>query len=151
MKSEPTVYSITDLKKDKKTLWDGVRNYQARNIMRDEMAVGDLVLFYHSSADPMGVAGVGRICSDFYADPTQFDAKSNYFDAKSKHEAPIWQLRDVAFVESFADVLTLSAMKADKKLEGMMVTRRGMRLSVQPVGKVHFRRALKLAKAKTKI
>jgi predicted RNA-binding protein with PUA-like domain len=150
MKSEPSVYSIADLKKEKKAMWDGVRNHQARNLMRDDMADGDLVLFYHSSTDPSGVAGIGRICGDVYPDPTQFDPKSHYFDPKSKPTDPTWLLRDVAWVETLDDVVTLQTMKQDPKLDGMMVIKRGMRLSVQPVDKKHFQRVLQLAKAKTK-
>jgi predicted RNA-binding protein with PUA-like domain len=151
VKSEPEVYSIDALAKDGRTLWDGVRNYQARNYMKDEMAVGDLVLFYHSNADPTGVAGVARVCSETYPDPTQFDRKSEYYDAGAKKDDPRWWLVDVEFVERFAEIVTLEALKADAKaLDGMMVIKRGVRFSVQPVDKAHFARVLKLAGAKTK-
>ncbi len=134
MKSEPSVYSISDLERDRKTMWDGVHNYQARNLMRDDMAPGDLALFYHSNDEPIGVAGVMRICGDAYPDPG---------DAT-------WIWRDVEHVETFADIVPLSRLKADAKLDGMMVIKRGMRLSVQPVDKRHFARVLRLAGARTK-
>jgi len=150
MKSEPDVYSIDDLKRDGKTPWDGVRNYQARNFMRDEMSVGDLVLFYHSNADPPGVAGVAKVASEPYPDPTQFDRRSNYHDAKSKKDDPRWMLVDVGFVEKLPEQVPLTALKEQKSLEGMYVIRRGMRLSVQPVEKKHFQRVLRMGGGKTK-
>lgn len=150
MKSEPESYSIDDLKRDGSEPWDGVRNYQARNFMRD-MAVGDLALFYHSNAKPPGVAGVCRIKKEAYPDPTQFDAKSKYYDPKSKKEEPRWSLVDVAFVEKFDDEIPLQTLKDTPALEGMRVTQKGARLSVQPVDKKHFKQVLKMAKAKTKV
>ncbi|MEZ4249666.1 MAG: EVE domain-containing protein [Polyangiales bacterium] len=149
MKSEPDVFSIENLEKKKSEGWDGVRNYQARNYMR-EMREGDLVLFYHSNAKPSGVAGVATIVGEAKPDPTQFDPKSDYFDEKSKREEPRWDLVEVGFVERFEDVIPLETLKADAKLEGMLVTRKGSRLSVTPVEKAHFERVLKLAGAKTK-
>lgn len=152
VKSEPGTYSIDDLERDGRAEWDGVRNYQARNTMRDEMAIGDLVLFYHSNAKPPGVAGVARVCSDAYDDPTQFDRKSPYFDPKSTKDAPRWQLVDVEHVETFDEVLGLDVLKAHAdELDGLMVIKRGIRFSVQPVQKPHFRRILKMAGAKTKV
>ncbi|MEC7518487.1 MAG: EVE domain-containing protein [Myxococcota bacterium] len=152
MKSEPDVYSIEDLERDGQAEWDGVRNYQARNYMRDEMAVGDLVLFYHSNAKPPGVAGVAEVATEAYADPTQFDPKSKYHDPKSTKEAPRWQLVDLAFVEKFDEVLGLDVLKEHAEaLDGMMVIKRGIRFSVQPVDKAHFKTVLKLAGAKTKV
>ncbi|MGB5192228.1 MAG: EVE domain-containing protein [Polyangiales bacterium] len=150
MKSEPDVYSIDDLARDGTESWEGVRNYQARNFMR-EMAEGDLVLFYHSNAKPPGVAGVCRIRCEAYPDDTQFDEKSQYYDAKSKKEDPRWSMVDVEFVEKFDEEISLQAMKDDRALEGMRVTQKGSRLSVQPVDKKHFKRVLKMAKAKTKV
>lgn len=150
MKSEPDVYSIDDLARDGTESWEGVRNYQARNFMR-EMAEGDLVLFYHSNAKPPGVAGVCRIRREAYPDDTQFDKKSQYYDAKSKKEDPRWSMVDVEFVEKFDEEISLQAMKDDRALEGMRVTQKGSRLSVQPVDKKHFKRVLKMAKAKTKV
>ena len=150
MKSEPETYSIDDLERDGSEPWDGVRNYQARNFMR-EMAEGDLVIFYHSNAKPPGIAGIGRICREAYPDPTQFDAKSKYFDRKSKKEDPRWSLVDVEFVEKFAQEIPLQTLKDDPALEGMLVTQKGSRLSVQPVEKKHFKRVLKIAGARTRI
>lgn len=150
MKSEPDVYSIDDLKRDRSESWDGVRNYQARNYMR-EMAVGDLAIFYHSSAKPPGAAGLCRVSREAYPDHTQFDEKSEYYDPKSNKESPTWWMVDVEFVEKFPELLSLQAMKDEPKLEGMKVTQKGSRLSVQPVEKPHFKRVLQLAEAKTKL
>ena len=149
MKSEPDVFSIAALEKKKSEGWDGVRNYQARNFMR-EMREGDLVLFYHSNAKPSGVAGVATIVGEARPDPTQFDPKSDYYDAGATREEPRWDLVEVGFVEKFEDVIPLETLKADAKLEGMLVTRKGSRLSVTPVEKAHFERVLKLAGSKTR-
>jgi predicted RNA-binding protein with PUA-like domain len=150
MKTEPDVYSIDDLAKAGISPWEGVRSYQARNHMRD-MRVDDLALFYHSSTEPPGVVGISRICREAYPDDTQFNAKSEYFDAKSKKEAPRWDRVDVEMVEKFPGIVTLETLKNDPACEGMLVIKRGMRLSVQPVEKVHFQHVLALAKAKTKV
>ena len=151
IKSEPEVYSIDDLASDGRTEWDGVRNYQARNYMRDEMKVGDLVLFYHSNANPPGVAGIARVCSEPHPDATQFDPKSDYYDPKATKDEPRWSLVDVEFVERFEEPVSLETLKADAKaLDGMMVIKRGVRFSVQPVEPKHFARVLALAGAKTK-
>ena len=150
MKSEPDVYSIDHLKRDGTESWDGVRNYQARNFMRD-MAIGDLAIFYHSSTKPPGAAGVCKISREAYPDDSQFDKKSRYYDAKSKKEDPRWSMVDVSFVEKFKELVSLQALKEDPELEGMRVTQKGSRLSVQPVDKTHFQRVLELAGAKTKI
>jgi predicted RNA-binding protein with PUA-like domain len=148
MKSEPDVFSIDDLASAGKTAWEGVRNYQARNHMRDEMRVGDAVLFYHSSADPPAVAGLARVASAAYPDPTQFDANSDYYDPKATREAPRWMLVDVEFVEKFAAPVPLAALQADAALRGMLVIQRGMRRSVQPVEPAHFMHVARLAGAK---
>lgn len=148
MKSEPDVFSIDDLKRLKTTPWEGVRSYQARNSMRDLMQVGDLALFYHSSAEPPGVAGLARVCSAPHADPTQFDPKSPYFDPKATEEAPRWVLVDVAFVEKFPELVTLATLKAEPALKDMLVVQRGQRLSIQPVTPLHFARVLALANSK---
>ncbi len=150
MKSEPGTYSIDDLERDRTEPWDGIRNYQARNYMR-EMAEGDLAIFYHSSANPPGAVGVCRICREAYPDPTQFDKKSQYYDPKSKKEDPRWSLVDVELVEKFSELIPLQTLKDDPVLEGMPVTQKGSRLSVQPVEKTHFKRVLKVAGAKTKV
>lgn len=147
MKSEPEVFSIEDLRRDGRTHWEGVRNYQARNHLRS-MQVGDLVLYYHSNADPPGVAGVARVCREAYTDEAQFDPKSDYYDAQSKREDPRWSMVDVEFVEVLPAFVSLEALKADEKLEGMLVRQRGMRLSVQPVEPAHFKRVLRLGRSK---
>lgn len=151
MKSEPDVFSIDDLARAKQTGWDSVRNYQARNSMRDDMAVGDLVLFYHSNAEPSGVAGVAKVVGPAIADPTQFDPKSEYHDARSTKADPTWLMVTVGFVERFDDVVSLAALKAEKSLAGMPLLQKGQRLSVMEVSKAHFARVLKLAKAKTTV
>ena len=150
IKSEPDVYSIADLERDGRTGWEGVRNYQARNTMRDDMKTGDLVLFYHSNADPPGVAGIARVDGDPAPDPTQFDKKSEYFDAGSKKDDPRWIMAHVAFVERFASVLPLETLKTDAPLTGMPLLQKGQRLSVQPVSAEHFARVLSLARARTR-
>jgi predicted RNA-binding protein with PUA-like domain len=147
IKSEPDVYSIRALERDGQTPWEGVRNYQARNHLR-AMKLGDLALFYHSNAKPPGVAGVARICREAYADASQFKANSDYYDAASPRDNPRWSMVDVQFVERFAEVISLDTLKADADLEGMLVRRQGMRLSVQPVEPAHFTRVLRLAKSK---
>jgi len=116
-----------------------------------EMTQGDLVIFYHSSTSPPGAVGVARIAREAYPDPTQFDAKSPYFDPKSKKEDPRWSLVDVEFVEKFAQLIPLQTLKDDPALKGMLVTQKGSRLSVQPVEKKHFQRVLKMAGATTKL
>jgi predicted RNA-binding protein with PUA-like domain len=148
MKSEPDAYSIDHLARAGRGPWDGVRNYQARNHMRD-MRVGDLVLFYHSSTEPPGVAGIARVCREAYPDHTQFDPKHDHYDPKSKRDAPRWLMVDVEMVEKLPALVTLATLKADPALEGMLATQRGMRLSVQPVEKAHFLRVLKLGHAVT--
>jgi len=150
MKSEPEVFSIADLEQAGTTGWEGVRNYQARNFMRDAMKAGDLVLFYHSNAEPSGVAGVAKIAGEPVPDPSQFDKKSEYYDATSPKDEPRWVMSQVAFMERFAKVVPLEVLKADKSLEGMPLLAKGQRLSVQPVTPAHFARVLKLANAKTR-
>jgi predicted RNA-binding protein with PUA-like domain len=131
VKSEPDVYSIDDLARDRTTFWDGVRNYQARNLMRD-MEVGDLVLFYHSNANPPGVAGVARVSGAARPDPTALDRGSPYHDPKSTQDEPRWWGVDVEFVERFPRLVPLGDLKAARELSEMVVTKRS-RLSVQPV------------------
>lgn len=151
VKSEPEVFSIDDLKKTKVTGWEGVRNYQARNSMRDGMKEGELVLFYHSNAEPSGLAGIAKVHgAAAIPDPTQFDKKSEYFDATSKKDDPRWVMRQFSFVERFDELIPLEALKSDPKLTGMALLQKGQRLSVQPVSADHFKRVLQLAKAKTK-
>lgn len=148
MKSEPDVYAITDLARDKTTGWEGVRNYQARNYLRDLAQVGDLVLFYHSNAEPSGVAGVARITRAAYPDPTQFDPASDYHDPGSTPSAPRWLTVDVSFVEAWTTPVPLAELKADAALDGMEVTRRGSRLSVHPVDPTHFDHVVALGRAR---
>lgn len=138
MKSEPDVFSIDDLKKNKTTLWEGVRNYQARNYMMNDMQVGDSVLFYHSSSDPSGVAGLATISKAAIPDPTQFDKKSEYYDPKATKEKPIWFCTEVKFVSKFPNFIPLEQIKKDKKLSGMVVIQKGSRLSIQPVEQKDF-------------
>ena len=151
MKSESHVYSIDDLERDGTTPWDGVRNYQARNFMRDEMKLNDLVLYYHSNSDPTGIAGLAKVSQEAYPDATQFDRNSKYFDKKATLERPRWQLVDLAFVEKFERVITLAELKEQSALADMLVVQKGQRLSVQPVAKEHMKFILKFAKAKTRV
>jgi len=132
MKSEPDVFGIDDLARVKTEHWDGVRNYQARNFMR-EMKVGDRVLFYHSNAKPPGVAGLAEVCKEAYPDFTAWNPHSKYHDPKSPEDAPRWFMVDVKYVESFPDVVALDTLKVTPGLEEMLVLRRGQRLSIQPV------------------
>ena len=149
MKSEPDVFSIDDLARDGRTSWEGVRNDQARNFMRDEMKVGDLVLYYHSNAEPSGIAGIARVAREAYPDPTQFDPKSDYYDAGSKKTDPRWLMVDVEFVEKLPEVIPLERLKSETALDGMLVIKKGQRLSVQPVEKEHFAHVLRMGGAKT--
>ena len=144
IKSEPAAFSLQDLKKVKQEPWDGVRNYQARNFMRDEMKQGDLALFYHSNCKVPGAVGVARVVSEPYPDPTQWDPKAKYYDPKSSEEKPRWIVVDFAFVAEFANLVSLAAMKDDARLEGMLTLRKGNRLSITPVEAKHFRRICKL-------
>lgn len=143
MKSEPYVYSIDDLEKDGSTCWEGVRNYKARNNMRD-MSVGDEVLYYHSNAKPPGVVGIARVCKEAYPDHYAFDKKSKYFDAKSDRDKPRWFMVDVEFVSKADEPLGLPEIKADAKLADMELVRYG-RLSVQSVKPAEFERVKKMA------
>lgn len=138
MKSEPSVYSIDDLQHEGKTHWEGVRNYQARNFMRDDMQIGDLALFYHSNAKPPGVAGVMRVCSKPYPDHFSWNPESRYFDPKSTPDNPRWVMVDLQFVEKFPILLSLDEIKAAPELDGILVAKRGMRLSIQPLARNHF-------------
>ncbi len=148
MKSEPDDFSIDDLERVDSEPWTGVRNYQARNFMRDDMQIGDEVLYYHSNTKPSGVVGIAKICSKPYADPTQFDKKSKYFDEKATEDEPRWILVDVAFVKKFNRVVELAEMKANPNLDGMLVIKRGQRLSIQPVEGEHFKEVKKMAGTK---
>ena len=144
MKSEPDVYSIDDLQRDGREMWDSIRNYQARNMMRDDMRIGDEVFFYHSSCKEPGVVGIARVASEPYPDPVQFDKKSRYFDAKSDEDDPRWILVDIEFVRKLKRNITLTDIKAEKSLEDMILVRRGNRLSIMPVEKKHWDKILSL-------
>ena len=138
MKSEPHVYPWEMLVKDKKTHWDGVRNYQARNMMRDEMKLGDLVFFYHSNFKPPPVAGVARISREGYPDFTAQDPDSKYFDEKATPENPRWMMVDIEPVKQMENIVSLQEMRDNPALDGMKLLMKGSRLSVQPVTKKHF-------------
>ena len=144
MKSEPDVFSFDDLKKKKTEPWTGVRNYQARNFMRDEMKTGDLIFFYHSSCDVPGIAGIAAVASSPYPDPTQFDKKSEYFDPKATKENPRWFLVDVKFAMDLKRMITLEELKKEKKLEEMRLMQKGNRLSILPVTPFEFEFILRL-------
>jgi predicted RNA-binding protein with PUA-like domain len=138
MKSEPNEYSIEDLEKDGTEPWDGIRNYQARNLMRDDMNIGDNVLFYHSSCKVPAVVGLAKVASEAYPDPTQFDPNNKHYDAKSKEEDPRWLLVDVAFVRKTKRPITLSELKEHPALADFRLNKRGNRLSIFPVDKKHW-------------
>ncbi|MGH8080903.1 MAG: EVE domain-containing protein [Lysobacter sp.] len=141
MKSEPDAFSIEDLERVRTEPWNGVRNYQARNYMRDGMKVGDGVLFYHSNTAVPGIVGLAIIAAEAYPDPTQFDPKSDYYDAKSTREDPRWLLVDVAFDRKFKRTVSLDEIKAraDELGEDFALTRRGNRLSVLPVSAAQWK------------
>ena len=138
MKSEPDAYSIDDLKRDKTEPWDGIRNYQARNLIRDDMSIGDEAIFYHSSCKEPGAVGLAKIVSDAYPDPTQFDSRSKYYDPKSPEENPRWLLRDVMFVRKLTRNITLKEIKTHPGLADFRLVQRGNRLSIFPVDKKHW-------------
>lgn len=146
MKSEPSAFSIDDLAKSPKrtTCWDGVRNYQARNFMRS-MAVGDQVLFYHSSADPPAVVGIAEVVREAYPDDTQFDKSSKHYDPESDPSTPRWDMVDIMHRQTFKTSLSLDRLKREPKLKGMVLLRKGSRLSVQPVTASEWAVILKLA------
>ena len=147
MKSEPDCYSIDNLAKDKIEMWDGTRNYQVRNMMRDDMRVGDWALFYHSNAGKeTGVAGVMKVHSKAYPDPTQFDPKSEHPDPKSNPENPRWLCVDVQYVEKLPRLVSLQEIKRDPKFDTMPLVKKGNRLSVFPINKTHFDRVITLSK-----
>ena len=138
LKTEGEYYPIDKLKADKKTPWSGVRNYRARNFMRDKMRVGDLCLFYHSSSKQNGVYGIAKVASRPHADPLQFDKKSHYFEPKATKEKPVWMLVDIAFVKKFREPVLVGEMKNDPALSDMILFH-ALRLSIQPVSGTHFR------------
>lgn len=133
MKSEPDVFSFSELRRRRREPWTGVRNFQARNFMRDAMRVGDAVLFYHSSCDEPGVQGLARVASKAYPDPTQFDRKADGFEARATPDNPVWWLVDVAWVADFARPVTLPMLRAEPRLRTLLILRPGNRLSITPV------------------
>ena len=147
MKCEPEAYTIEDLERDGVTTWEGVRNFQARNSMRDDMKVGDGVLFYASNAEPSGVTGVAEIAREAYPDPYAFEEGHHYYDPKSDPANPTWYMVDIRFVEKFPRIISLAELKETKGLKDMVVTQKGSRLSVQPVTKKEFEIVLKLGRA----
>lgn len=140
MKSEPSTFSIDDLIRspNKTTCWDGVRNYQARNFMRN-MTVGDQVLFYHSNTDPPAVVGIAEVVKTAYPDPTQFDKKDKHYDQESKPSAPRWDMVDIRYVRKFSRALTLDELRKESKLKEMVLLKKGSRLSVQPVSLLEWK------------
>ena len=144
MKSEPDAYSIDDLKRDKREPWDGIRNYQARNMMRDDMKIGDLAFFYHSNCKEPGIVGVMKVASEPYPDSTQFDKKSKYFDPKSNKDDPRWCLVNVAYKRKLKRTITLAEIKEARGLDGLILTRKGNRLSIMPIEKKHWDKLLNL-------
>lgn len=147
LKSEEGVYSIRDLERDGTTHWEGIRNYEARNLMRDDMKVGDGVLFYHSNAKPPGVAGLATVARAGYPDHFAFDKKSRYHDPRSDPDDPVWFMVDVSFGEAFVEVVGLEEIKATPALAGMVLLKRS-RLSVQPVSGDEFRLIRKMGRKK---
>jgi len=149
MKSEPSVYGLDDLERDKRTSWGGVRNYQVRNMFRDEFGKGDLAFFYHSSCDEPGIVGVMQVVGPAYPDPAQFDPGSGYFDPRSKLASPSWLAVDVQFKRRFRRPLSLEVLRRCPALEDMLILRRGNRLSVTPVSTAEAQAILLLAAGKS--
>lgn len=149
LKTEPGCYSIADLKRDKATFWDGIRNYQARNFMRDAMSVGDLAFFYHSNAEPSGIAGICKVVKAAHPDFTAWeDPNHDHFDPKSTPEKPIWEMVDVGYVSTFSKFVSLSDLRQYPELANMVVLQKGSRLSVQPVTEAEFKFIETLGKPK---
>ena len=145
-KSEPSEFSWVDLKKSKNqsTFWDGIRNYQARNFLRDEVKKGDGVLFYQSSTEPLAVVGSCEVVKDGYPDHTQFDKKNDHYDEKADPKNPTWFMVDIKLVEEFKKPVTLDSIKSNPKLKSMRLIQRGQRLSIQPITKDEFDEILKM-------
>ncbi len=137
-KSEPETYSIDDLKKAGFSSWEGVRNYQARNYLRDEVKYGDLVLFYHSNASPPGVAGICRVCREPFPDHTAQDAHSKYYDPRATAKKPIWYMVEVEFVEKFPTYVSRTMLKSEPELNDMAILQKGSRLSITPLTEQEF-------------
>ncbi len=146
VKSESSCYSIDDLQKEGTTFWDGVRNYQARNFMRDDMSKKDKVLFYHSNSDPNAVVGYCEIIKEAYPDFTAFDPEEKHYDPKSNKDNPTWMMIDVSFKKKFKNAVTLHAIKENEVLQDMRLVQRGNRLSVMPVTKEEFNEIVRMSK-----
>ena len=147
LKTEPSSFSMDDLwnAPNRTTAWDGVRNYQARNMLRDGMKVGDQVFIYHSSTDPTGIAGIAEVVRAGYPDPSAFDKRDSHYDPRSKADAPTWFLVDVKAVKRFKEVVTLESLRTMKGLENMTLLKKGSRLSVQPVSEGEWKIINKVA------
>lgn len=146
MKSEADCYPIEYLEKEKNktTYWDGVRNYQARNFMRDEMKIGDKVIFYHSNGNPSGAAGICEVVKEAYPDFTAFDPENPHYDPKSKKDNPAWMMVDIKLVKKFKNFVSIDSMRQNKKLQKMQLLKRGNRLSVMPITKEEFDEIVKM-------
>lgn len=144
MKSEPYDYSIDDLERDQVEPWDGIRNYEARNFMRDRMQIGDKIFFYHSNAKPIAIVGIMEVASEPYPDHTQFDPDSKYFDPKSTESNPRWMLVDVKFNKKFKNPVTREAMKLEEELQEMLIFKRS-RLSITPVTEAEWKKINEMA------
>ncbi len=145
MKSEPSEFSIDDLKKKKRSRWDGIRNYQVRNMLRDEMNIGDYALFYHSSTKDIGVVGEMKVVQGAYPDPTQFDSKSKYFDPLSQDKNPRWIAVNVEFVSKFNKIVSLSAIRADRAFKHLPLVQPGNRLSIMHLSAAQYDRIYELS------
>ncbi len=143
MKSEPDCFSIDDLKKQKKSTWDGVRNYQARNFMM-KMKKSDKILFYHSSAKEIGIVGIAEVSKEHFPDHTAWDLKNEHFDGRIKNGDPRWQMVEVKFVQKFPRTIQLSEIKKEKSLQNMSILQKGSRLSVTPVKQKEFEKILQM-------
>jgi predicted RNA-binding protein with PUA-like domain len=148
MKSEPSVFSIDDLyiAPKRTSHWDGVRNYQARNFLRDSIKKGDLVFFYHSNADPSGIAGLAEVVREGYPDWTAFEKNDQHFDPRSNPESPTWFMVDIKHVKTFKALLTLDQLKSISALKNMVLLQKGSRLSVQPVSEKEWNAIIKIAR-----